>query len=136
MSDLVRLCAWCPPGDARPATAACPRCGRPLCDDHRIRESTPPSRCDWCEAEFRRRIESGWQLWVTIAFAMGPMLLGIVLLATGSVMAGAAAFILGPMVGVAVRAYQRRIGAMRRRFLAERADLLPPARLVERRPGD
>ena len=33
-------------------------------------------------------------------------------------------------------AYQRRIGAMRRRFLAERADLLPPARLVPRRPDD
>jgi len=134
VSDLVRTCVWCPPGAARRATDACPRCGRPTCDQHSIRQSTPPSRCDWCEAEFRDRVNGGREIGVTVAFVGSPIVAGTALVVMGHVLAGGAAFMLGPLVGVAIRVYQRRRGAMRRRFLAERAEPLPPARLIDRRP--
>lgn len=101
-----------------------------MCDQHLIRASSPPSRCDWCEAEFRDRVNSGRQIGITAAFAGGPLVAGVALLVTGHAAGGAAAFLLGPLVGIAVRTYQRRRGAMRRRFLAERADPLPEARVV------
>jgi hypothetical protein len=103
-----------------------------MCDQHSIRESTPPSRCDWCEAEFRDQIDGGRQVGVTAAFAGGPIAAGTALLVTGHTAVGVVAFLLGPLVGIAVRVYQRRRGAMRRRFLDERADALPPARVVHR----
>jgi hypothetical protein len=107
-----------------------------MCDLHRIRESTPPSRCDWCEVEFRDLVDSGRQVAVTAAFAAGPIAVGAALMAIGYAAVGVVAFLLGPAVGIAVRVYQRRHGAMRRRFLAERAELLPAARVVERARSD
>jgi hypothetical protein len=103
-----------------------------MCDQHFIRASSPPSRCDWCEAEFRDSVNSGRQVGITAAFAGGPVVGGVVLLVTGHPVGGAAAFMLGPLVGIAVRAYQRGRSAMRRRFLAERADPVPEARVVRR----
>lgn len=136
MTDLVRTCAWCPPGEARPAIAACPRCGRPMCDLHRIRESTPPSRCDDCEAEFRDWLNGTRQLGITVAWMLGPIAAGAALMAMGYLAAGAALGGLGSIAGISVRVYQRRRGQMRRRFLAEHADSLPPARVVHLPPGE
>ncbi len=107
-----------------------------MCDQHQIRHSDPPSRCDWCEAEFRDLISSGRQVGITAAFTGGPIAAGTALLVTGHAAGGVVAFILGPLVGIAVRVYQRRRGAMRRRFLGERAEILPPARVVERPRDD
>ena len=107
-----------------------------MCDQHSILRSTPPSRCDWCEAAFRDLVNSGRQIGLAAAFAGGPILAGTALVVMGHALAGTATFTLGPLLGIAARVHQRRRGAMRRRFLAERAESLPPARVVHRRPPD
>lgn len=106
-----------------------------MCDQHRIRESTPPSRCDECEADFRDRVNSSGQLGITVVWMLGPIAAGAALMASGYLAAGAALGGLGSIGGIAMRVYQRRRGKMRRRFLAEEADALPPARVIERPRG-
>jgi len=106
-----------------------------MCDLHRIRESTPPSRCDECEAEFRDQVNSTRQLGITVAWMLGPIAAGAALMAAGYLAAGAALGGLGSIAGIGVRIVQRRRGKMRQRFLAELADSLPPARLVQRPPA-
>jgi hypothetical protein len=77
-------------------------------------------------------VNSGRELGITVAWLVAPLVGGSVLMAIGYTALGAAIGGFGSIVGILLRTYQRRLGSMRRRFLAERADLLPPARLVDR----
>lgn len=111
------------------ATAGCPRCGRPLCDQH-----APPEglRCVDCESRFDHSVRR--DSWLSVSLGLLVWLAALVFTTTGpdtrfwgrmfitTLIAGAPV-----LVGTAVAANKLLYAGKRQRFLTQRKRPLLPA---------